>query len=210
MWIAGCDTPRAAPDPQAQLDARLDAVRLGMSEELDLSDLPIDEAVLARVGRLEPLVELRIEVANRLPHEALRHLHRLPNLRRVHLGRMALGDEHIELLLAWPKLTVINVTGTRLTAEGIARLRELPQLELLRIGSDRLTDRVFDGLAEFPALRFVHLLDAPITDEGLIRVVPLKRLESLYLDRTLVTDAGIDALERVRPDLHIHTNTAPD
>ena len=145
--------------------ARMHAERLaGLDAHGEMTD-----AQLARLARLDHIVELRLSGSKGLTDEGLRSLSGLPRLR------------HLDL------------SGVPLTDGGLAVLRELPALESLVLAWTRVTDRGALHLAACERLRAVNLMGTA-TGDGAIRALAGKPHLVDFRSGDGVTDSGLALL----------------
>ena len=103
---------------------------------LRLSRASIDDEALDRIAFFRHLTLLEITGTAVTP-DGIRHLHRLPKLDTLWLGRdgveSTITDQHLREL-AGLKIGALYLTGCRqLTGEGLAAIRQLPTLKVLRL-----------------------------------------------------------------------------
>jgi hypothetical protein len=90
---------------------------------------------------------------------------------RVSLGDTRARDEDLKVLVNFPHLENLDLTGTRITGAGLAHLRGLKNLRVL------------------------SLWKTQVDDAGLKHIKGLTRMWLLILDQTKVTDAGLAHLK---------------
>lgn len=166
-----------------------------------------------------------LEIAHNAPFgDGLRHLQRMPALRRLvltcpltevgkrHLGEitsledvnMVADDSCLAHLSRLPKLRSLAVARF-ITDDGLRHLTRIPTLVRLSLSSDRITDEGVKQLAACPNLKELSLQGSGVCDSMVARLSSLRRLEVLDLQETAVTDAAIGDLGKMQnlTDLNI-------
>jgi Leucine Rich repeat len=141
----------------------------------------------------KPVVE--IDIARRIPKEALTHLQAFPKLQRLFLCFAHLDDQSLRVLKDMVNLKELDLTGNHITDEGLANLKRLKNVERLFLASTHVTDRALEDVKMFPRLQWLDVSDTSVTDSGLTHLKGLPNLEHVGLDHTRISDAGIAHLK---------------
>jgi hypothetical protein len=158
--------PARAAEPGSARDEAIRALRdLG-------AKVVVDEQAPGR-----PAIEVLFNRTKILASD-LRHLARLPHLRRI------------------------DLYGTGVTDAGLKHLEKLTELEVLEVNG-KVTDAGLMYLRNLTELRELYLYGTDITDAGLEHLTRLKRLRVLDLTATDVSAAGLAELQKALPDVKI-------
>ncbi len=170
VFVPGGSITPADLEPLAQV--RVDELLL-----LDVNEVP--EPVLAVIGRLQSLLEIRIERPKvKLRPAVFGAIGQLPRLRSVQLSGLA-----------------------PLSSADLAPLEHLTDLRSVTLDLAPLDGGVLDHFVALPALTGLALPRLPVTDADLERlVIAHPGLESLAVEGSQLTDAGFRALGRL-PEL---------
>lgn len=152
---------------KAEVDPRLPAAAR-VSVKLDAAT----DATLANLKKVAQIGALDVFDATRCTDAGFGHLKALPGLRKLSLGKSAVGG---------------------LSAKALGECKELRYLYLAGSG---LTDTELTGLKGLTLLEWLDISDNPqVTDAGVTTVKGLERLQSLNLSKTALTDKGLAALK---------------
>lgn len=124
------------------------------------------DELLERFSRLEHITALELDGSKGLTDDGVRHLARLPRLRRLNLGGCAVTDRGLEVLRKLPALESLVLAGTRVTDSGVHILAACPQLEEVELGGTRTGDGAIRALAGKSRLRDFRS-GTEVTDAGL-------------------------------------------
>lgn len=112
-----------------------------------------------------------------------------------------IGNEHLELLTAFPELRSLKIPRSKIDNEGLVHLASLKYLEVLDLSGTAITDDGLRHLARLPNLQTLVLDGVQIDGSGLAQLAANSRLADLSLrdvpleDATLVN--AIPSLEQV-------------
>jgi hypothetical protein len=152
--------------------------------------------------------------------EGLRHVARLPNLRRLALDGNDISDAGLSHLGGCPKLEMLSLNEAEVTFVGFGHLSKLPnlrhlyltshcrgfrdeaakalipspRLEVLTLHSQNVTSDALPALAQIKTLKQLSLGGTLVSDRNLSELAKLTRLEHLNLQQTLVTEEGLAPL----------------
>jgi hypothetical protein len=133
--------------------------------------------------------------------DGLRHLRKMTTLGTVYLCSTSVtgrGLEHLkgnaDLHSLW-----LGGVGTRVGDEGLEHLTGFKKLSLLRLDGTRVTDAGLKHLGRLAALYQLGLDGTRVTDEGLTHLFGLKQLRVLCLGNTAVTKEGVRRLKAAIP-----------
>lgn len=127
----------------------------------------------------QPIVYFMLFDSNISDESLLQLLAHMPNLERLNLRRVLVGDR---------------------LAEGVMRFK----LAFLSLDDSRLTDEGLRPIGQITTLRELSLNNTRITDAGLRHLAGLKDLERLYVGDTRVTKSGCAMLQQALPKCQIN------
>ena len=130
------------------------------------------DAILANVARIETIADLDLSGSQAVTDDGLRHLVRLPRLKRL------------------------DLSGTAITDLGLPVLRELPALESIALAMTHVTDDGAAVLADCGKLARVDFAGTH-TGDGVIRALAGKRGVSQLSTGNRVTDEGLRLLREL-------------
>lgn len=112
--------------------------------------------LLARIAGIEGLAGLSLGGSWRVTDEGVRHLARVPTLRRLDLSGTGITDAALDVLRELPALEQLSLAGTPVTDEGAARLAHAERLEKLDLGGTATGDGALRALAGKARLHELH------------------------------------------------------
>ena len=128
------------------------------------------DADLARLDGLQPLLVWLDLGRTAVTDEGLEVLREYTAITRLSLDHTNVGDAVVDVLLALPKLEMVNLFGTKLGDEGLKRLAGHPGLQRLYCAETAVSgDAVDTARSAHPALDIVGPLkssDRPDSDDG--------------------------------------------
>jgi internalin A len=154
--------------------------------------LRIDDALMASIGRLAHLQDLRID-GSPLTDAGLVHLRGLTRLEELHIDNTpGVTDAGMVYLAGLKQLRVLHIVDSGIKGPGLASLVGLNRLEELDL-SIPVTDADLVPVSKMVSLRHFFLYgDSPrLTDAGLVHLKGLMNLEMLSLTSDRLTDAGL-------------------
>jgi hypothetical protein len=154
--------------------------------------LRIDDALMATIGKLGHLQDLRID-GSPLTDAGLVHLRGLTRLEELHIDNTpGVTDAGMVHLAGLKRLRVLHIVDSGVKGPGLASLVGLNRLEELDL-SIPVTDADLAPISRLVSLRHFFLYgDSPrLTDAGLVHLKRLTNLKALTLTSTLLTDAGL-------------------
>ena len=122
----------------------------------------------------------------------VRELADLPNLERLDLSQMQLGDSAMKDAATLKSLKRLD-PDPRVTDEGVTALTDLKLHTLTFAQGSRLTDAGMKHVAQIKTLRSLSLWDTKVTNEGLKELKGLK-LHTLKLKREKIDDETLRVL----------------
>lgn len=82
----------------------------------------------------------------------------LPDVTYVSLnGAAEFGDDDLALLLDFPEIEVVDLTGTRISDEGLPKLRQLHKLREVILDATHVTDSGINEISTLPSLERLFL-----------------------------------------------------
>ena len=169
---------------------------------LVLKGAEVSDAGLERIGKLPRLETLWLKGRD-LSAGSLTQL-QLPRLTRLYLNEMVLGDRDLPLLLRYPGLEWICLSGCPVSDAGVESIvGAFPRLRHLCLNSTRVNGTVIERLAAFPGLEELQLAGTRVDDDDIDAIASLTRLKLVMLKRSDVTETGIARLKELRPELEI-------
>ncbi len=117
----------------------------------------------------------------------------LPQLEMVSLARCPVGDETARLLTDAPRLTHLDLRGSRITDAGVTALSRLPVLRELGLAQTHLTDASVQSLASMPGLQRLHIWKAGLSEDGIARL--MRERPGLRVNAGTVQDAATREVE---------------
>ncbi|MGD9854921.1 MAG: hypothetical protein AB7U20_08210 [Planctomycetaceae bacterium] len=140
-------------------------------------------AVLERI-RTETLARDAFNMETDTSDEVIAAISRFPVVR----------SESVALLANYPRLQLLDLSGTASLAGGLHSLRQLHNLRVLLLRNCTwVDDEQAACLAELQNLRHLNLSGTSITDAGLLAISKLPQLSGLRMEQCQnVTDAGLD------------------
>ena len=76
------------------------------------------------------------------------------------------GDKDLELLVAFPTLTILDLCKTKVTNRGLSTLQRLAGLRALGLRGTRVTDKSLRALKRMTSLRNLDLRNTKVTEAG--------------------------------------------
>lgn len=163
-------------------DAWMHLTRNTSLRELEISGDGIREAHFARIGAMKDLEVLKLSPNGETdsPHDGLRHLSHLSQLRTLELSSYRLTDEDLSFLSSLSGLEELNISYSQISDSGLDKLLPLTNLKSLSLSS------------------------TAVTDEGVKRLRNFKKLETVFISMTKVTEKGIRDIARNPQVKEIH------
>lgn len=117
------------------------------------------------------------------------------NVVAVNLGHTWVDNTEMLDLLAYKRLTQLNLEHTRISDEGLLRIRPARQIQdLSLLYAEAITDLGLNAIKEWTNLKRLNVRGTRTADDTLEIVGKLPQLESLDIANTGITDAGLEAL----------------
>ena len=88
-------------------------------------------------------------------------------------------DEHLQPVLALPRVYVLRLKGTAVTDTGLAHVAKITTLQRLYLEETAVTDAGLQHLAALKNLEFLNLHSTKVTDRGIEIVAKLPKLKQL-------------------------------
>lgn len=136
-------------------------------EALRASELKED--AFAALLEARSLIELRILKPQITDASLLEAPTGASKLFRLGLPGADISDEGVQGLSLFPRLTHLDLSGTRITDRAMPSIAALDLLEL-DIGRTKVTDASIDLLLQLPSLRSLRITSSRITDAGVERL----------------------------------------
>ena len=134
----------------------------------------------------------------------LRHVGRLPQLRRLCLTFTDITDAGLENFERLAELQSLDLSSTKVGDAGLQHLKRLTQLQSLALGGTAVSDAGLQQLQGLAQLQSLDLRGTAVSDAGLDRLKGLTQLRSLDLSGTKVTRAGVKKLQQALPNCCIY------
>jgi internalin A len=113
----------------------------------------------------------------------------------IHLGDTFVNDADLLDLLAFRKLTSLDLSHTRISDEGLLRLKPAIQIEdLSLLYAELITDLGINAIKGWGRLKRLNLRGTRVANDALVIVGRLLQLESLDVAYTRITDDGLENL----------------
>jgi Leucine-rich repeat (LRR) protein len=118
----------------------------------------------------QPIVTLILTDSLISDHSLLTLLAQMPELRRLNLSNVLLGDALAKDLPRCEKLDFLRLMGSRLTDAGLADIARLAAMRELELGENDISDAGLAHLANMKNLRTVYVSNTRVTGEGRARL----------------------------------------
>lgn len=161
--------------------------------ELDLAELPLEDASLTVLGGMPDLEVLSLAGTNTTDY-GLRHLRTLTRLTSLNLSDTGVTDEGLVGLDAAVGLTDLFLANVSVGAPTVARLGHLTQLRTLDLSGTAIDGSATKTLANLSALESLSLAKTRQTSESISRLRGLRALRELDLEHTRVDAKVMEAL----------------
>jgi beta-lactamase regulating signal transducer with metallopeptidase domain len=142
-----------------------------------------------------------------LSDEALVHMGRCTNLRRLGLHHGGFSDKGMKEIRKLTKLKSISIASGQLTEAGLLHLEALPQLEFAELRTSGVTDRVMERLAQIKSLARLDLYSSaqpgvavslpPFTAKGMAHFKDHPGLRTLWLTNLEIDASMLAALKEM-------------
>jgi hypothetical protein len=153
-------------------------------EDFTLMGALVTDKLASRLAKFPMLREVSVARCEKVTGDFVHQLAAtLPKLEALHLNDVDLGDQSVDDLLSFKRLTSLKLRGTRITDQGLARIAALKTLKDLDVGNTKVT---LAGLGSLSGLKLSALgflsTDSPsfATDVAEVAKV-LPKLEGLSL-----------------------------
>jgi hypothetical protein len=143
--VAWLDIPLDAANDEAMTEV----AQFGQLKELDLANLKIGDAGLARLAGMRGLESL-ILMGTQVTDAGMRYLEHMRNLRELNLAYTNVSDEGASTIARLGGLERLSLCHTRIRDAGLKALAPLPNLRQLDISGCGLTN---EGLVQLKELR---------------------------------------------------------
>ncbi|MEX2120738.1 MAG: hypothetical protein WD847_14195 [Pirellulales bacterium] len=118
----------------------------------------------------QPIVSLTIMDNNMSDESLLRLLEEMPELERLNLRRVLVGDRLVSELPRFSKLHFLSLDYSRVTDDALGHLAKIATLRHLSLVGTRTTDRGIDHLGGMPSLQSLHVGDTRMSTEGVFKL----------------------------------------
>ncbi len=116
----------------------------------------------------------------------------------VDLSDVPVTEPTLALLLAFPKLEVLQLHATGLQDGHLARIGQLTTLRDLSLSDTKVTDQGLRHLQSLKQLEHLSLHGTRVTDAGLKQLVGLAGLTDVLHAETAITESGLAAFHTAR------------
>lgn len=110
---------------------------------------------------------------------------------RVWARETWMGDGRAERIYEFPRLQLLDLSGTFVSDVGMRHIDTLRRLEKVDLGRTRVGDQTVEKLSRLPNLCRLELDGTAVTDAGLEHLIHLKELRALSLGDTQVTPEAV-------------------
>jgi hypothetical protein len=184
---------------KAEIDTRLPA-SARVSAKFDAAT----DATLSNLKKAPQIGALDVFDATRCSSDGFAALKQLPNLRKLSLGKSAIGTGTAAALAQCKELRVLTIPSSGLNDTELAAFKKLPLLEALDISDNpQVTDLGMATVKELERLQALSLAKTAITDRGLMQLKPLDGLRSLNVVGTKVTADAAEKFADEMPNLRV-------
>jgi hypothetical protein len=109
-------------------------------EDFTLIGALVTDKLASRLAKFPMLREVSVARCEKVTGDFVHQLAAtLPKLEALHLNDVDLGDQSVDDLLSFKRLTSLKLRGTRITDQGLARLAALKTLKDLDVGNTKVT-----------------------------------------------------------------------
>ncbi|MEI7685236.1 MAG: hypothetical protein WCL32_09430 [Planctomycetota bacterium] len=121
---------------------------------------------LAVITKLDRLISLDIELAEKAAIDQLPLLRQLDRLKFLRVRGSAFGDGHASIVSELKSLEKLELSATSVTDKGVEELIVLPNLSTLTLLNAEITDMSLVKLQECPNLQYLNLVLTKVTPAG--------------------------------------------
>ena len=130
------------------------------------ADGQMTDPVLADISRIDGITALDLSGSKAVTDDGVRHLAKLPGLKKLDLSGTSITDRGLEVLRELPALKTLSLGMTRVTDDGVANLAQCHELQELDLAWTGTGDRALRMLAGKQKLR--RFVTGPgVTDAGI-------------------------------------------
>lgn len=184
---------------KAEIDPRLPAAAR-VSVKFDAAT----DAALFNLKKVSQIGALDVFDATRCTDAGFGHLKALPGLRKLSLGKSAVGALSAKALGECKELRYLYLAGSGLTDAELVGLKGLTLLEWLDISDNpQVTDAGLATVKGLERLQTLNLSKTSITDKGLATLKPLDGLRNLSVVGTKVTSDAAEKFADEMPNLRV-------
>lgn len=169
-----------------------------------LSDIPIEDADMAQIGKLNGLEGLYLE-RTKVTDAGLAHIGGFDQLVALDLSHLHISHPPIRRM---SKLIELDLAHTDVSKVDTSAMTSL---QLLDLRATRINDQTLAAMAALPNLKTLDIAGAPgrpvnVTDRGVAHLTSQKypKLTRLYLYETAVSDAAVKLLKARMPGLAVY------
>jgi hypothetical protein len=135
-------------------------------------------------------------------------------IRPLHLfggggSRLPITDAVFDKIHVSDKLESIVLLSDHITDAGLAKLSPHKGLYRIEIQSNQVTDAGIAHITQLPALESVSVRCEKITDQSLMALRQMRSLQTVYIEPRVFSQQAIDVFRAARPDVSLHTRSAP-
>ena len=161
-----------------------------------------NDATLAGLKKAPQVGAIDVFDATRCTDKGFAALKELPHLRKLALGKSALGAAAATAIGQCKELRVLYLPGSRLTDAELAGLKSLVLLEALDVSDNpQVTDKGMETVKALERLQTLYLAKTGLTDKGLLELKGLDGLRSLNVVGTRVTGEAAEKFADEMPNL---------
>lgn len=169
--------------------------------DLRISGANVTSAGLAHLAGLKQLGSLHVSQSG-VTSDGLAHLTKLDNLRDLRIWQAPVDDDVWKHVAALKSLQSFGAVETAVTGKGIGGLK-FPKLTVLELTGSKVDDAGLKEIETLEGLQILVLNDTSVTDAGIPSLGKLSGLRTLTLGGVAVRQETLAALRRDLPSTQI-------
>ena len=133
----------------------------------------------------------------------------LPKLTMLDLNGTKIADAGLEALASFPGLLDLRIGGTAVTDAGMRSIAKITRLRSLGLFNTKVTNAGIAELRGLSGLEFLNILGTKVDDGAVKTISGFKNLQILKLYRSQLTVAGTTALRQALPNVKLEMLEPP-